>query len=65
MFLKILVGFIFTIVGGGLIGIGLMSEYVMPLWWWIMALLFICVGIMGIFFSYEKDRSNNVDNSNN
>ena len=53
MFLKIL-GFFFTIVGGVLLGIGLISEYVMPLWWWIMALLFICVGIMGVFFSDER-----------
>jgi CDP-diglyceride synthetase len=48
MIIKI-VGFIFAIVGGALLGIALMSDLDLPMWWWMMALLFLCVGIIGVF----------------
>ena len=44
-----IVGFIFGVVGGFLLGVGLISEFVMPQWWWALTLLFLCVGIMGVF----------------
>ena len=53
MFLKSL-GFIFAVVGGILIGIGLMSDSAMSMWWWFLTLLFLCVGLMGVFFSTER-----------
>jgi hypothetical protein len=51
-----IVGFIFTVASGFLLAIGLTSEFVMPQWWWVVALLFLCVGIMGIFFSDDGDQ---------
>lgn len=45
-----IVGFIFAMVGGFFLGVGLLSEFVMPLLWWLLTLLFICIGIMGVFF---------------
>lgn len=42
-------GFMFAMGGGFLLGVGLLSEFVLPLWWWLLTLLFICIGIMGIF----------------
>ena len=54
MFFKSL-GFIFAVLGGILLGIGLMSDSAMSMWWWFLTLLFLCVGLMGVFFSTERN----------
>lgn len=45
-----IVGFIFAVVGGFMLAIGLTSEFVISQWWWLLTLLFFCVGILGVFF---------------
>lgn len=37
-------GIFFAVVGGFLLGIAITSLQTMPSWWWMLSLLFICLG---------------------
>ncbi len=38
------IGIFFAVFGGFLLGIAVTSLQTMPLWWWMLSLLFICLG---------------------
>jgi hypothetical protein len=48
-------GIFFAVFGGFLLGIAVTSLQTMPSWWWLLSLLFICLGsLVGIISKDER-----------
>ena len=51
------IGLAFAVGGGFLLGIGVTSLEGVPSWWWLLSLLFICIGSFGVVLSDGKNPS--------
>jgi ABC-type multidrug transport system permease subunit len=55
MRIKFVVGLVFAVAGGVLLGIALATPHTMPRWWWLCSILFIAFGLYGAAISWHPD----------